>query len=1109
MSQDNSIDTLLRKLREYKRKYYLNKLLKGSILALALLLTAFLFANSVDYGFKLPSTGRTVIVIVFALVSLLTLVWYVIRPAYKLITNDRQLSNEEAARQIGKYFPDISDKLLNTLQLAGISDRDNALVQASIRQRTREINVVPFSSAINLGDNKRYLRYVIVPALAIMVIMLFVPQLFTESTPRLVKFNTEIIDEAPFSFNIPEQLQAFRNEDYTLTINTEGNTLPEDAFMELNGRRIKMKQGTESGQFIHTFSRIKQDLSFTIEAAGYSAGSHTIEVVDRPDLKNFAVFLDYPAYLKLEDKRLENTGNLQVPEGTNIKWTFNALASSEMGILFSDKDSLIPLKRESESVFAYEKQITSSQSYDISLKNAYSENKNKIRYTLDVIKDKSPQISLETLQDTLLYNYLIVGGNISDDHGISDLALYYRQVNENNNATSSYARIPLSFDRASNNQSYYYQWLLDSLAIREGSAIEYFVQVRDNDALNGRKATRTGVYKFSVPERRKVNEELEKAGKETQRKAEETLDKVEDLQKKIEDASNRLKGKNNFNWQDKKAIEELIKKREEIEKEIEQLQEKARNEAEKRSRFNQQDEEIGEKAEQLQELMEELLDDETKKLYEELQKLLEENMSLPEFQEQLDQIENKEENLKEELERTLELFKQMKMENKLDQTVQDLDDLIDKQEELKEKTDDKESDASQLEKEQEELNQEFEDLQKELDQLQELNQEMKRPKSMPDYQEERQEISEEMKKASEELQKNQKKKASQSQKNSGKKMEQMKQSLQQMQNNMQMSMMQENLGDLRQVVDNLIELSFDQENLLKQFREVSQSDPRFVELSQEQLKLEDDAQVIKDSLVALSERVFQLSSFITREMGKMNQHMEGSMDALKERNRGKALSEQQFAMTSMNNLALMLDDVLQQMQQQMADAMGMPQQKQGESSQPSLGQLQQQLNSEIQELKKSGKSGRKLSEELAKLAAEQERIRKALQQQMQNGTGGQPGEEGEEGQQGTNGMKPILDKMEESEIDLVNKQITEETINRQKEILTRLLEAEESMRERETEKERKSETASQYAREVPKAFEEYIRNKEKEIELLKTIPPRLNPYYKEEVNKYFERINNK
>ncbi|MFA0961812.1 DUF4175 family protein [Roseivirga sp. BDSF3-8] len=1108
MSQPNSIQTLLKKLREYKKKYYLNKLLKGSIVALALLLTAFLFANSVDYGFKLPSAGRTVLVGIFIVITAITLVWYVIRPAYKLLTNERQLSNRQAAQQIGHYFPDISDKLLNTLQLAEISDRENALVQASIRQRTKEITVVPFTSAVNYGENKRYLRYVIAPAACILIIMLFVPQLFTESTPRLIRFNTELVEEAPFSFGIPQDLRAFRNEDYELAIDLQGSSIPENAYIELNGRRIKMKPGNQTGRFTHTFTRVKQDLDFSIEAAGFSAGTHSLEVVDRPDLKNFDVSLNYPAYLGLENKRLTNVGNLQVPEGTKIKWIFSTLASDEMEVNFSTESNNFPIKKDSEEIFEIEKQVFETQSYDITLKNEFSENKEKIRYTLDVIKDKSPQITLETLQDTVLFNYLIVGGNISDDYGISDLALYYRLVDQRGK-TGDYERLPLSFDRNSNNQSYYYQWLLDSLAITEGSSIEYFVQVRDNDAIHGRKATRTGVYKFAVPERRKVNEDLEKADRETQKKTEQTLDKVEDLQKKIEDASNRLKGKNNLNWQDKKAIEELIEKREEIEKELEQLKEKAKNEAEKRSRFNEQDKELAEKAEQLQELMEELLDDETKKLYEELQKLLEENMSLPEFQEQLEQIDNKEQNLKEELERTLELFKRMKMENKMDQTIQDLDEMVRKQEELREKTEEKNSESEELQQEQEELNQEFDQLKEDMEELQEMNQELKRPKSLPDNQEQQQQISEEMKKAAEELQKNKKNKASQNQKNSSQKMEQMKKSLQQMQNNMQMSQMQENLGDLRQIVDNLIQLSFDQENLLSQFRKISQSDPRFVELSQGQLKLEDDAEVIKDSLQALSERVFQLSSFITREMGDMNKYMKGSMDALKERDRGKALSEQQFAMTSMNNLALMLDDVLQQMQQQMADAMGMPQKQQGQQSQPSLSNLQQQLNNQINQLKKSGKSGRELSEELAKLAAEQERIRKALQQQMQNGGSEAGGKAGEEGENGTNGMKPVLDKMEESEIDLVNKQLTEETINRQKEILTRLLEAEESMRERETEKERKSETGKQYAREVPKAFEEYIRNKEKEIELLKTIPPRLNPYYKEEVNKYFERINNK
>src|SRR5690606_40067228 len=99
-------------------------------------------------------------------------------------------------------------------------------------------------------------------------------------------------------------------------------------------------------------------------------------------------------------------------------------------------------------------------------------------------------------------------------------------------------------------------------------------------------------------------------------------------------------------------------------------------------------------------------------------------------------------------------------------------------------------------------------------------------------------------------------------------------------------------------------------------------------------------------------------------------------------------------------------------------------------------QLQQQLNERIEELKNSGKSGRELSEELAEMAAEQERIRRAMQelQEQMKQDGQVPG-----------GDLPA--KMEQTEMDLVNKQLTDQLIKRQQEILTRLLDAEKSLRE--------------------------------------------------------------
>ncbi|MDH5603542.1 MAG: hypothetical protein OEY51_06375, partial [Cyclobacteriaceae bacterium] len=298
---------------------------------------------------------------------------------------------------------------------------------------------------------------------------------------------------------------------------------------------------------------------------------------------------------------------------------------------------------------------------------------------------------------------------------------------------------------------------------------------------------------------------------------------------------------------------------------------------------------------------------------------------------------------------------------------------------------------------------------------------------------------------------------------------------------------------------NLITLSFDQEQLMKNFRDVNESDPRFVHLSQQQLKLNDDSQIIQDSLHSLSKRVFQIASFITRELEDMNNHMDASVEALKERQKYKAVSEQQFSMTAMNNLALLLDDVLQQMMDALAEASGKSGKK-GSEKIPSLSELQKQLNEKINELKESGKSGRELSEELAKLVAEQERIRKALQEMQRRAEQMNKEENGKTPGQG------IPEKMEETEIDLANKKITENMIRRQQDILTRLLEAENSLRERELEEERKGETAKQYEKMVPKAFEEYLKQKEKEVEMLKTLPPKLYPYYKKEISDYFQRV---
>ncbi|MBA4056883.1 MAG: hypothetical protein C0490_19370, partial [Marivirga sp.] len=356
------------------------------------------------------------------------------------------------------------------------------------------------------------------------------------------------------------------------------------------------------------------------------------------------------------------------------------------------------------------------------------------------------------------------------------------------------------------------------------------------------------------------------------------------------------------------------------------------------------------------------------------------------------------------------------------------------------------------------------------------------------------EVQEQQEESKEMLEKNAPSNAKAPQQKALQKMQKMQQQMEGAESAMTMEIDMQNLETLRHIIHGLVKLSFDEENLMKSFNELSQNDPAFNGIAQRQLKLKDDAKILEDSLLALGKRDPFMGSIVTREVGELNEHLDKVIEANRERRRPQASNEMQLTMTSINNLALMLDDHFDMMMEMMANAKPSMGKSKKKGQKPSLSQMQQQLNQKIQELKGSGKSGRQLSEELAEMAAEQERIRKALKEMQEKMKDGKmPGGD-------------LPSKMEQTEMDLVNKQLTDQLIKRQQDIVTRLLETEKSAREQDMDDERKGETAKDYEKEIPKAFEDYLRLKEKEVELLKTVPPKLYPYYKKEVNDYFKRV---
>ncbi|MBP5240614.1 MAG: hypothetical protein J6Z26_01775, partial [Bacteroidales bacterium] len=184
-------DLIITKIDAFIRKYYKSRMIKGGICVAALLLTAFLVAVLSENLAYFSTTVRTVIFWLYIVVAVTLIAVYIIVPLAKMHRIGKVLDREQAAVIIGEHFPEIGDKLLNLLQLKTLSEtQDSDLLLASIEQKTAALSPLPFRSAVDLKDNRKYLKYLAIPLTVIALLLLIAPSVITAPSKRLINHGT-------------------------------------------------------------------------------------------------------------------------------------------------------------------------------------------------------------------------------------------------------------------------------------------------------------------------------------------------------------------------------------------------------------------------------------------------------------------------------------------------------------------------------------------------------------------------------------------------------------------------------------------------------------------------------------------------------------------------------------------------------------------------------------------------------------------------------------------------------------------------------------------------------------------------------------------------------
>lgn len=1122
------------KLNDFIKMHYRQRLIRGGLAAVGLGLFIFGLGFFIEHSLWLESAHRAFLFWLMWSLFISVLAVAVVRPWLQMKGVGKTLTQQQAAHWIGNHFSDVSDKLINLLQLedmAGVQP-NNALLLASIEEKTLALKQVPFLQALDWRKHRKWVYRLGAFLLLLLGLGLYESAELLQGASRVFQYKREFVRQAPFSLRLIQgELTVQEGGDVQLQWQAEGAVIPEVVEVKL-GDQWRRARKLKPGFFAFSLEDITEDQLLSVRAMDYVVAEHKITVKHVPHWQAVEVFADFPDYTGIADGVLSQSEALDVVEGTQLQYKFKGerVLNWRVGASFKQmvKQGGKRLQN-AQGGTVYHHLAMSDQRLVFAMEGPQGLSIDTLQSVLSVRADAFPEIQVEAVADTVRLGTWYFTGLASDDYQVKEVVFLYRVAGKN----APWKKTVLF-------EGLLPQWALThaidlaSLGVKGGEALEYQFAVKDNDGIRGGKTFRTSVMTLERMGAEKANQWLEKQEAGIGAGMSKSSKTLKELQKESQKLQESLQ-QNQSGWDQENKIKQWLNEQQKMVESLKQLEKKQADINKQKNAANPPSEEMQKKKEELNKRMKQLTSPEMQKLIEEINRLLEQKASKEQLQEKMQKLNQMSQESSKELEKLMEQLKQLELEEAVENQVERMQEWAEKEEALQKSLEqEKGKEVSEdMKQQQDAQNEALKDIEQGMQEIEQKNQDLEKPMDLKSGDTERKEAGDAAKKASQEMKNNRKSGATEQMKRSAQKMKEAMEKMQASFEQEQKQRMAEDYQALRALLENLIDASNRQESIFTELRKMNPDNPKQVALNREQMRLKESLMFIEDSLMALAKRQTMINQFVTREMSRVNAQMAMSLEKMKVRNPRSAAQHQQFVMTGLNNLADMLMESLQNMQQQMNSEQKKEGDKscdnpnksgQGKQGKPKpgskLSESQKALGEQLQKMqqRKQGKPGqdgkpqggspqspgengepsqRELNEELAKMALMQEALRRQVEQLRK--------ELGQEGKQGlSNALQEVEKLMEQNEKDLVNGKVTPQSLERQKQIMTRLLEHEKAERKQDQEDRRESSQAPNFVPTVPPELAEEARKKASEREALRRIQPAFKPYYKQSVQKYLQ-----
>ena len=877
-------------------------------------------------------------------------------------------------------------------------------------------------------------------------------------------------------------------------------------WLDVNLGDPEAQDGTRSGEraYAAVFRNVKEDVRYKVRVSDQETPVFAIQVRDLPRATGYRIRYEYPAYTGLKSEESQAiTADLAAPRGTRAFLEVSTNRTVAKAAVVSERGASTEGKVEERAV-SFQIPIREDDRFTVRLTDARDRRADLGPFELRAIPDRPPTITVlapAPVEDVGRDMTTTVLAGATDDHGVRKILLRYR-------VRQDPARVEtLHEERAGARElSIRYDWALGAFSLLPGEEIEFEVGAVDGNGVDGPRTTWSDTRRLRFPSATEILASMDRERTESIETLEDVLKNVKDLQQKSEDLSRDVGRSREMTWEQQQEVQKTLEREEQMRQQIDKVAEQLNKDAEKLSQSRALNAELVQKIQEMQQILSQIKDQSLLRSMQRLQEAMK-KMSPQEIERALQQFKMSQEEVVKNLERTIEMLKQIRMEEMLEAASERAAEMERRQIAV--------NDSLSRAKQSEEVR----DLSKAEQEISELGKQQKAAldsiaaqmqKSDPETAEQASELSERL--GEQRMQQDMQRTADAMQR--GDRRDSQRQAQE----------MQKQLSEMRRDVDKMREEHTDRKKSeLSQKMESAAEDLLDIASLQEKMlgdentstgKRAEQQKGLQEATESATEKISQIAKqtmFLTPDIGQSlgralanqsnavgrysNQDLSGGLNASKEAtislNQAAAgLLRQKDAMQGAKSSSGM-QEAMESLQNLAGDQQGLNDQTMGMMPGGEGGDMQ------------SGQGGERLQEgsgqALGRMAAEQEAIRQGLEEAMQK-----------LGQSGNTlgRLGDVAEDMKKVEQDLRTGRPTQDTVDRQQRILSRLLDAPRSVEKRDYSRRRTSKPGVDVVRSSPSALAGDLLKTRPSLAALLARGSRdpIAPRYRATVDEYFQSI---